>query len=149
LLRRALAACCGAVLLAGCGGGGATTAAKDVLQRDRRATPGRAAPGTPVLVAAERAITRDARARVRRGRLDGPVTGTRCSREAGARGVYSCVALTVPLHPRPAALIGHPYLLRVQGDGFAFCYAQPVAGEGATPSLSEVRPLPAACGGSG
>jgi hypothetical protein len=91
----------------------------------------------------ERAITRDARARVRAGKLDGPVLGTKCEinppsqrpveRDLSARGSdYDCLALT-SRDPQGRFLVGHAFNAQVDYRRFTFRWAKPclAPGEGA------------------
>jgi hypothetical protein len=101
---------------------------------------------------AERLITTDARDRVRAGRLDGPVIGTRCLPEpdtetrraleddpAASRLAYSCVALKSRFRvpdddgTRRIGLFGHPYraVIDEARRSINWCRTFPPAGEGA------------------
>jgi hypothetical protein len=81
----------------------------------------------------ERAITRDARARVRRGRLDGPVLASECQinppsrrpieRDLGARGSdYDCLAVT-SRDPQGRFVVGHSFNATVDYRGFRYTWA--------------------------
>jgi hypothetical protein len=91
----------------------------------------------------ERAITRDARARVRAGKLDGPVLATECEinppsqrrveRDLSARGSdYECLAVT-SRDPQDRFLVGHFFHARVDYRRFTFGWAKACLppGEGA------------------
>jgi hypothetical protein len=82
----------------------------------------------------ERAITRDARARVRAGTLDGPVIATRCEinppserrveRDPRARGSeYECLAIT-SRDPEGRFEVGHSFEARVDYRRFTFRWAR-------------------------
>jgi hypothetical protein len=82
----------------------------------------------------ERAITRDARARVRAGRLDGPVLATECAinppserrveRDPSARGAaYECLAVT-SRDPQGRFAVGHSFDARVDYRRFRFTWAK-------------------------
>lgn len=91
----------------------------------------------------ERAITRDARARVRAGMLDGPVLATECEinppsqrrveRDLNARGSdYECLAVT-SRDPEGRFLVGHTFDATVDYRRFRFRWAKACRppGEGA------------------
>jgi hypothetical protein len=101
------------------------------------------------------AIAADARARVRRGALDGPIRRVTCERfpnRPGARGAdrdlsrrrgrFSCIAVTAAFQ---GGVLGHQY--RVAADfasgRYAFCKITGRAG----PEREQVVTIPAACGG--
>ena len=78
----------------------------------------------------ERAITRDARARVRAGKLDGPVSTTHCEinppsqrrleRDLGVAGAdYECLAIT-SRDPEDRFAVGHLFEARVDYRRFRF-----------------------------
>jgi hypothetical protein len=82
----------------------------------------------------ERAITSDARARVRAGRLDGPVLATECEinppsarrteRDPDARGAaYECLAVT-SRDPQGRFAVGHGFDARVDYRRFRFTWAK-------------------------
>jgi hypothetical protein len=145
------------------------------LEREQRPRPRRsasvAAPGSgPAERLAARAglmeelpaaILADARARAKRGELDGPIRRVRCepfprtvdgvgadedlSRRTGR---YSCVAVTAAFGTGEAGatgVIGHQYRAKVDfGDGrYAFCKISGQAG----PSREQLVTTPEACGG--
>jgi hypothetical protein len=91
----------------------------------------------------ERAITRDARARARAGRLDGPVLVTRCEinppsqrvieRDLGARGAdYECLAIT-RRDREGRFVVGDPFDATVDYRRFTFTWTRScrAPGEGA------------------
>jgi hypothetical protein len=101
------------------------------------------------------AIATDARARVRRGALKGPIRRVSCERfpsrpgAAGAdrdlsqrRGRFSCIAVTAEFQ---GGVLGHQY--RVAADfttgRYAFCKITGLAG----PEREQIVTIPAACGG--
>jgi hypothetical protein len=101
------------------------------------------------------AIAADARARVRRGALKGPIRRVSCERfpnrpgTAGAdrdlsqrRGRFSCIAVTADFQ---GGVLGHQY--RVAADfasgRYAFCKITGRAG----PERDQIVTIPAACGG--
>jgi type II secretory pathway pseudopilin PulG len=110
-------------------------------------------------------ITRDARARVAAGRLDGPIHGTQCTpypnsvvRTAAERdpavpkGRYDCVAYKNKFEAPPVSggkvrtgLFGYPYWLVIDygRSTLVWCKVTPRAGEGGR-SLAFV-PVPAPC----
>lgn len=82
----------------------------------------------------ERAITRDARARVRAGKLDGPVLGTECEinppsrrpmeRDLGVRSAdYDCLAV-ISRDPEGRFITGHTFEARVDYRRFRFSWAK-------------------------
>jgi hypothetical protein len=103
----------------------------------------------------------DARRRVRRGELDGPIRGLECEpfprtvegvgadRDLGRRsGRYSCVAVTVSFGRSEASVggvIGHQYRVRVDFETgrYAFCKVSGQAG----PSREQLVTTPRVCGG--
>jgi hypothetical protein len=104
----------------------------------------------------EAGITRDQRARVRRGALDPPralyATCEPFSGEpAGVRvSRLSCTAVTseVLTEGQKAGLLGHPFLARVDytTGRYAWCKVSGRAGEGSLRSVTPVR-VPRICGG--
>jgi len=91
----------------------------------------------------ERAITRDARARVRRGNLDGPIQATRCEINPPSqrplerdlrvhRMDYECLAVT-SRDPAGQFVVGHTFDARVDYERFHFTWAKACRppGEGA------------------
>ena len=144
-----------ALVLAGCGD---DEPAEPPVRADLRAhaattsAEGRAA----ILDAAERAITADARARVRRREFEGPVRRTSCKARDEDRGdvvVYSCIAIKF-VGPRtstaPPLAIGQPFQVRVEFPDrrFTWCKVSPPGGEGTGRPGRETAP-PDACGGTG
>jgi len=106
-----------------------------------------------LLTAGEAAITRDARARVQAGTLDGDIKGTSCTLypatdarraaetdPATRAGRYDCVAYTSKLegNDNRTAVFGHPFWLVVdfQHDRFTWCKTTPRAGEGGSVLIS-------------
>jgi hypothetical protein len=106
-------------------------------------------------------ILADARLRVRRGALDGPIRRVQCEpfprtlnavgadRDLSRRiGRYSCIAVTADL-PRSeetiGGVIGHRYRVRVDFESgrYAFCKVSGQAG----PSREQLATTPRACGG--
>ena len=155
-----------ALALLGCGGSGgeqrtSTTPPAPPVPPALRAhsattqAEGRAA----ILTAAERAITKDARARVRRGEFKGPVKRTECDERGGpSEGhadvvVYSCIAVAF-VGPRtstaPPLLSGQAFQVRIDYPRrrFAWCRIIPPGGEGTGRRTTDVEPPPA-CGGIG
>ena len=131
------------------------------LTAEQAVREGRGAPAPPaagatgerearrsLLALVEGAVDTDARGRVRRGELRGPILRTRCRpfpktvRGEGAEidlgrsvGRYECLAVTSdvsrPGEPRAGAL-GHPFRTRVHfpSGRFAWCKVNPRPGEG-------------------
>ena len=104
----------------------------------------------------ERAITRDARARVLRRQLAGPILSTRCEHsgdteaDPGARlGVYKCTAIRGRIRGVGGvpALKGHPFVATVDYSRgrFAWCKYSPQPGEKGK-GLARVK-LPRVCAG--
>lgn len=107
------------------------------------------------------AIMADARARVRSGRLDGPIRQVECEpfprtvAAVGAhedlsrgRGRYACVAVTAEFgtgEPGATGVIGHQYRTEVDfGTGrYAFCKVSGQAG----PTREQLVTTPRVCGG--
>jgi hypothetical protein len=97
--------------------------------------------------AVERSVTRDARARVRAGELDGPITATVCGPLLKARdavpddrdlarpiGRYDCVAVKQPVRNaagRRVAWLGHPFVAALHFRRFTYtwCRNTPPPGE--------------------
>ena len=112
-----------------------------------------------ILAAAERAITGDARARVRRHEFRGPVRRTSCKQRPGpAEGhgdivVYSCIAIAF-VGPRtstaPPLASGQLFQVRIDFPArrFTWCKYEPPGGEG-TGRRGQEQPPPDACGGIG
>ena len=108
---------------------------------------------------AARDVGRDARARVDRGLLEGPILRVACEpyprglEPSGAerdlsrsRGAYECVAVTDDVAGGRGA-IGHPFRVIVDfaSRSYAWCKVNPVAGERAVPDPRRLVPLPRAC----
>jgi hypothetical protein len=108
-----------------------------------------------LLGAIEAAIAADARARVRRGALKGPIRRVECERfpqRKGAlgadknlklaRGRYSCLAVTAEFQ---GGLLGHQYRAAVdfRTGRYGFCKITGRAG----PEREQIVTIPAACGG--
>src|SRR4051794_36533671 len=146
--------------LALCGCGDEPTPAPPVPRALRaHAATTRAEGRAAILGAAERAITRDARARVRRREFEGPVKRTSCDERGGpSEGhadvvVYSCIAIAFVgrrTSAAPPLMSGQPFQLRVDYPRrrFAWCRIVPPGGEGTGRPGREVEP-PAECGGVG
>jgi hypothetical protein len=117
-----------------------------------------------LVATAEELITRDARERVRQGRLKGPIAATRCDPyplteerrrlerdPATPVGRYECVAYNARFElpelqgRRRTGLLGHPYWVVIDYERAAlvWCKISPRAGEGGR-SLATV-PVPEAC----
>ena len=117
-----------------------------------------------LVAAAERLITADAQARVRTGKLKGPVLGTACTTypdvserraaeddPAAVAGRYDCVAYSKRLElpelkdRRRQGLFGYPFwaVIDYRRATMAWCKVSPRAGEGGK-TLAKV-PLPAPC----
>ena len=82
----------------------------------------------------ERAITRDARARVRAGKLDGPILATECQinppsqrpleRDLSVRRmVYECLAIKAR-DPAGEFVVGHSFEARVDYRSFRYAWAK-------------------------
>lgn len=131
---------------------------------ERRRGEGSLAHRVRLVRAGERAVTADARRRVRAGTVDGPILGTRCrpfpdtaTRAAAEgdpdaeKGRYSCLAyeqeieLTELEGRARTGLYGTPYWLVVDyaAPDMTFCKVTPRAGEGGR-SLASV-PVPVPC----
>jgi hypothetical protein len=124
------------------------------LRVDQRPHFGRTAPGPPtrVVAALERAIARDAAARVRAGTLDGPaVLRGECERGYGGRrdprtgrAIYKCLAVQgETTGERDLPLVsGYPFVATVDFERGRFCWCKlnPVAGEKAGRALVHLRP---------
>jgi hypothetical protein len=107
------------------------------------------------------AILADARLRVRRGALDGPIRRVQCEpfprtldgvgadRDPSRRtGRYACIAVTAEFargEESIGGVIGHQYRTRVdfQSGRYAFCKISGQAG----PSREQLATTPRACGG--
>ncbi len=125
------------------------------LAREQRPRTGTLAPAAAAVAVAglERAITRDARARVATGELNSPARRTDCrtlGREGG-RLLLSCTAVTSDVDPTaevPGVLIGYPYrgALSPATGSYGFCKTSGRPGEGSYTSGAPVE-LPRQCGG--
>lgn len=108
----------------------------------------------------ERAITADARARVRAGSMTGPVLYTTCAAYpagavdpktlASARiGDYQCLVVNVPVRNRSGVVgsVGNPFWARIDfaRSAFAWCMITPRAGEMAIGSNVPTVPLSRLC----
>jgi hypothetical protein len=151
-----------ALALCGCGCGGQgttpTTAPRRAGLLAHTATTS-ATDRPSIVAAAERAITADARSRVRHHEFEGPVRRTSCKQRPGpAEGhsdvvVYSCIAIKF-LGPRtstaPPLAIGQLFQVRIDFPArrFTWCKYEPPGGEG-TGRRGTEQPPPEACGGIG
>jgi hypothetical protein len=102
-------------------------------------------------------VLRDARARARRHRLDGPFKGVQCDITRNDRDYaadhpdapvlrYECLAYTSRSETNPPVILGTPFLARVDFGArrYVWCLFTPVGGEGAhTASTFDVPPDPA------
>jgi hypothetical protein len=137
------------------------------LEAEMRPRLGRAEPATTLADRAatmgevRAAILADARARVRRGELEGPIRRLRCEPfprsvdRAGAeqdlsrrRGRYSCVAITAEFEANeagPGGVIGHTYraLVDFRSGRYGYCKVTGQSG----PSREQLATTPKACGG--
>jgi hypothetical protein len=164
--------------LAGCGGGSAerprpttpstTTAATPSaspaeLARRRRAQAPHVAAGAPgetraaLIRRLRRSILRDARARVKRHALEGPILDVSCELATDDRPYaaehpdapilrYRCLAVTFRARTSPPTELGTPFVARVDfaRSRYAWCLFVPVGGEGThTASTFSVPPSPA------
>lgn len=135
-----------------------------IEQRPRRLTfaPAASHGGRVALVhRLEAAITRDARARARRGLLDGPIERTTChaypstlSRPLvparAAIGRYDCLAVQLPVQNErglPPAAIGYPFWARVRfpAGRLTWCEINPEPGERGQQVAGKSVPVPLAC----
>jgi hypothetical protein len=131
-------------------GAAARAAERKRLEAEQAAHRGSAAPGEPVIEGLERAIAADARARVRAGRLDGPILRVDCERARRGERTYDCLAVTrdIPAGERNVAgAVGHPFVAVVDPGTrrFTWCKSNPVPGERALPDPREVVELPREC----
>ncbi|MBD0280960.1 MAG: hypothetical protein ICV69_02015 [Thermoleophilaceae bacterium] len=142
------------------------------LRREQRPGFGRGTPAMASLAARERlladaaaSVSRDARARVAAGALDGPIERVACEpfpRSVERRGAdqdpsrrfgrYACLAVTGEFGPTEASeggMIGHPYRLRVDFESgrYAFCKVSGRPGEGSIATTPHVS-VPRVCGGT-
>jgi hypothetical protein len=124
-------------------------------QRPRRGTLTAAGAGAAALTAElERAITRDALARVRTGELDTPVRRTDCrtlSARPPSRLLLGCTAVTSDVQGTDdyrGVLVGYPYRAALDSatGRYAFCKTSGRPGEGSYTRRAPVE-LPSACGG--
>jgi hypothetical protein len=130
------------------------------LRADQRPHFGRTAPAGPrptradrlrMVAALEAGITRDARARVKAGTLDGPIQRSECERGYGGRvdprtgrAIYKCIAVgseTVGQRNLPL-VVGYPFVATVDFERGRFCWCKtnPVAGEKSGRALAHLRP---------
>jgi hypothetical protein len=127
-------------------------------QRPRHARAAGARPSRAALLAqVQRAISRDAAARVRAGELRGPIGATTCKPAADARpvpgrGVFDCFTVTGTIKASAASAagaIGYPFRAVVDYRTFAYtwCKTNPVPGEQLVPDPRTVVQLPRACRG--
>jgi hypothetical protein len=104
----------------------------------------------------ERAITADARARVRAHTLQGPILRTDCTAAGGAAGPpvgkYSCVAVNNEILRGTRAVagsLGYPFwaIVDYRRLTYSWCKLNPQAGEGSAmpSSVSLAVPVPAGC----
>jgi hypothetical protein len=120
----------------------------------------RLAQRTALVSELERAITADARARVRAGSMTGPILYTTCAAYpagaidpktlASARlGDYQCLVVNVPVKNRSGVVgsVGDPFWARVDfaRSAFAWCMITPRAGEMAIGSNVPTVPLSRLC----
>jgi hypothetical protein len=131
------------------------------LARDQRVRRGRSGPGVDsaaLVHALERAITRDARGRARRGELAGPILRTTCERlHVGSEarlervlGRYSCLAVksedrSVRGYPFE---VGYDFIATVhfRERSYVWCKLNLRPGEGATHAATAVKPSRACAG---
>lgn len=111
----------------------------------------------PLLVALRRSVLRDARARARRGELEGRFRDVSCTVTRDDRPYarshpgapvlrYECLAITYRTTTRPPILIGKVFLARVDlaTPRYAWCLFTPVGGEGThSADTFAVQPSPA------
>jgi hypothetical protein len=125
------------------------------LLAEQRPRTGRLAPGAaPALIAGvERAITRDAAARVSTGELETPVERSACRPlgRSGARLVLACTAITSETKSSAdvrGVTIGYPYRAAVSPDTgrYGLCKTSGRPAEGLL-SRDQGVSLPRACGG--
>jgi hypothetical protein len=144
------------------------------LERLRREQRPRSRTGDPaasqagrrrLLDSAAAAVRTDARARVERRTLDGPIRRVECEtfpRSVEGRGAhqdvsrrfgrYACLAVTAEIvasETNEGGMIGHPYRMRIDFETgrYAFCKVSGRAGEGAIATTPFV-PVPRVCGGA-
>jgi hypothetical protein len=125
------------------------------LRHDQRVHTSRARTRAGLLAAVEASVTADARARVRRGELDGRIIGTaRCTRSRGApagRVHFDCLAPTATVvRSRTSGVVGHvgyPFVVSasLRDLSYAWCKDNPQAGEGGATFAGVLVPLPSAC----
>lgn len=110
-----------------------------------------------------RAILRDARRRVARGQLEGPVLDVDCdvAREDAAHAAaavdapvlrYSCLAVRARVRTTPPVTLGTPFLARIRfrDRRYAWCLYTPPGGEGThTAATFAVEPARACAGDPG
>jgi hypothetical protein len=122
--------------------------------RLRAAGRGEAAVRAALLAEVAASVGADARARVRRGELDGPIKGgARCSTVPNApagRAHWECLAVTGDVvRSSTSGVVGHtgyPFLVTasLRDLTYAWCKHNPQAGEGGA-QFKLVVPLPRAC----
>jgi hypothetical protein len=110
---------------------------------------------TALLARVERAISRDAAARVRTGELRGPIGRTSCSPAADARalpqrGVFDCLTAVDEIRPsavNAGGVIGYPFraILNFKAFSYAWCKVEQFPGEKLIPDPRLIVQLPAAC----
>jgi len=132
-------------------------AARRRIVHDQRPRFGRAASRAGMLAAVERAISRDAAARMRAGELKGPIGATQCQPATYARprpgqGVFDCLTAvrTIPATGNnPSGTIGYPFraVLDYRKLSYAWCKTDPSPGEQLIPDPRTVVELPPACRG--
>jgi hypothetical protein len=123
------------------------------LRADQRPRFGRTHARSPALVqgALTRAITRDARARVRAGQLDPPIRYTECERGLNGgvdprtgRAVFTCTAVrhTITGLRREQALVGYSFVASVdfRRGRFCWCKINPLPSEHDISRIPHVRP---------
>jgi hypothetical protein len=111
-----------------------------------------------LLAAAQRAISRDAAARVRAGELQGPVGPTRCApapdaRPAPGRALFDCLTVVGEIKSSAAngaGAIGYPFraVLDYRTSSYVWCKTNPVPGERIVPDPRTVIELPRVCRGA-
>jgi hypothetical protein len=132
----------------------AQTARAARAARLRAAGRGEAAVRAALLAAVATSVGDDARARARRGELDGPIRGeARCRALPAAppgRAHWECLAVTGEVvRSRTSGVVGHtgyPFLVSasLRDLRYAWCKYNPQAGEGSA-QFKLVVPLPRAC----
>jgi hypothetical protein len=150
-----------ALALAGCGGYGTPERPSPPRRPDLAPHSGSVASGgrAAVLVAAERAITADARRRARRRELHDSARHTDCKPRKGedpraGAVVYDCLAVTFQVKAvigAPPLASGYPFQVRVDYPArrFTWCKVEPVGGEGARQPADALVQPDDSCGGIG